>query len=63
MQVYKQMSSNPFKNEITNKLLAYKSYRYIHLNVCKQTTGVKLLLLHSNTWNYLTLRKQMINDK
>ena len=23
----------------------------IHLNVCKQMTDVKLLLLHSNTWN------------
>ena len=27
---------------------------YIYLNVCKQVTDVKLLVLHSNTWNYLT---------
>ena len=27
----------------------YKSYMYIHLNVCKQMIDVKLLLLHSNT--------------
>ena len=31
---------------------------YIHLNVCKQMTGVKLLLLHRNTWNYLTVCKK-----
>ena len=34
---------------------------YIYLNVCKQMTDVKLLLLHSNTWNHLTVCKQMIN--
>ena len=34
---------------------------YIYLNVCKQMTDVKLLLLYSNTWNHLTVRKQMIN--
>ena len=26
---------------------------YTHLNVCKQMVDVKLLLLHSNTWNDL----------
>ena len=30
---------------------------YIYLNVCKQMTDVKLLLLHSNTWNHLTVCK------
>ena len=36
---------------------------YIYFNVCKQMTDVKLLLLHSNTWNHLTMCKQMINGK
>ena len=36
---------------------------YISLNVCKQMTDVKLLLLHSNTWNQLTVCKQMIYSK
>ena len=31
---------------------------YIYLNVCKQMTNVKLLLLHSNTWNHLTVKKK-----
>ena len=35
---------------------------YIYLNVYKQMTDVKLWLLHSNTWNYLTVYKQMINN-
>ena len=29
----------------------------------KQMTDVKLLLLHSNTWNHLTVLKQVINRK
>ena len=29
----KQISSNSFKNEITNKPFTYKSDMYIHLNV------------------------------
>ena len=36
---------------------------YIDLNVCKQMTEGKLLLLHSNTWNHLAVCKQMINSK
>ena len=37
---------------------------YIYLNVCKQMTDVNFfLLLHSNTWNYLTVCKQIINIK
>ena len=36
---------------------------YIYLNVCLQMTDVKLLLLHTNIWNHLTLYKQMINSK
>ena len=32
---------------------------YIHLTVCKQMTDVKLLLLHSNTWNHLTVEKKI----
>ena len=58
----KQISSNAFKNEITNKLFTYKSYMYIHLNVCKQMTDGKLLLLYSNTWNHLTVYKKMSSD-
>ena len=30
---------------------------YIYLNVSKQMTDVKLLLLHSNTWNHLIVCK------
>ena len=30
---------------------------YIYLNVCKQNTDVKLLLLQSNTQNHLTVCK------
>ena len=36
---------------------------YIHLNVCKQMIDVKLLLLHRNIWNHLTLCKEMIKSK
>ena len=32
---------------------------YIHLNVDKQITHVKLLLLRSDTYNHLTVCKQM----
>ena len=32
---------------------------YIYLNVCKQMIEIKLLLLHSNTWNHLTLYKKI----
>ena len=38
---YKQSISNSFKNEIINKLFTYKSYMYIHLNVCKQMINSK----------------------
>ena len=31
--------------------------------MCKQMTNVKLLLLHSNTLNHLTLCEQRINRK
>ena len=30
---------------------------YIYLNVCKQMTDVKLLVIHRNTWNNLTVCK------
>ena len=36
---------------------------YIYLNVCKQMTDVKLLLLLDNTQNHLTVYKQMIKSK
>ena len=29
----------------------------------KQKTDIKLLLSHSNNWNYLTVCKKMINSK
>ena len=30
---------------------------YIYLTMCKQMNGVKLLLLHDDTWNHLTVEK------
>ena len=36
---------------------------HICLNVCKQMTDVKLLLLHGDTQNHLTVCKQMIKSK
>ena len=54
------MSSNSFKNEIYwQTILLHIMCTY--LNMCKQMT-VKMLLLHNNTWNQLTLCKQMINS-
>ena len=35
----------------------------IYLNVCKQMNDVKLLLLHNNTWNHLTVNNEMIDSK
>ena len=35
----------------------------IYLNVCKQMTDVKLLLLYSNSRNHLTVCKQMTKSK
>ena len=32
---------------------------YIYLNVCKWMNDVKLFLLHTNSWNHLTVCKQM----
>ena len=46
--MFKQISSRSFKNWITDKPTSYISYIYISLNVCKQMTDVKLLLLHRN---------------
>ena len=34
---------------------------YDHLSVCKQISDVELLVLYSNTWNHLTMYKQMNN--
>ena len=36
---------------------------YIYLDECKQMTDIELLLLHRNTWNHLTVCKQMISCK
>ena len=47
------------KNEITDRLIGYM---FIYLDVCKQMTGVKLLLLHGNSGNYLDVCKRMINN-
>ena len=33
---------------------------YVYLNAYKQVTDVKLLLLPNNTWNHLTVYKEMI---
>ena len=35
---------------------------YINGNIYKQMIDFELLLLYNNTWNYLTVRKQMINS-
>ena len=35
----------------------------LYLNMCKQMPDVKLLQLHSNSRNYLTIRKQMRKSK
>ena len=51
--VYTQISSNSYKNEVTNNLFTYKLYMYIHLNVCKVMADVKLLLLHSSFKNVI----------
>ena len=63
IHAWKQNSSNSFKNKITFNLFTYKSYMFIHLNVCKQIIYVKLSLLHTNTWRHLTMCKQMIDSK
>ena len=63
IQLCKQISCNSFKNKITYKFFSYKSYMYIHLDVWKQMTDAKLLLLHSNTWNHLTLYIQTVHSK
>ena len=39
--VYKEISSNPFKNKINYKLFTYKSYTNKHLTVSKQMIDVK----------------------
>ena len=36
---------------------------YIYLNLCKKMTDVKFLLFHSNTWDCLTMNKQMIKSE
>ena len=56
----KQISCDSFKKEITNKLFTYKYFVYAHLNMHKQITGTKLLLLHIR--NHFTVSKQMINS-
>ena len=33
MTVCKQMTSDSFKNDVTNKLFAYKSYIYIYIYI------------------------------
>ena len=35
---------------------------YIYLNVRKQMTDVKFLLLDSNTWNHLTVYKEKMSS-
>ena len=47
------------KNETTNHL----HITYIYLNVCKQMTNVKLLLVHGSAVDHLTVCKQMIKSK
>ena len=40
---------------------SFTNHMYIHLNICKQMTDVKLLLLDSNTWNHLTVCKKKMS--
>ena len=56
--MYKQISSNSFKNEITGKFILH--ILYINSNVCKQK-NVKLGMLYIDIWNHLNVWKQMIN--
>ena len=54
--VCKQIISHSYKMKtLTNYSLT--NHMYIHWKVCKQTTNVKLLQLHSNTWNCSTVLK------
>ena len=59
----KQISCNSYKNKNYVQTIRLKTYMYIHLSLCEQMTDFKLLLLPSNTWNQLTVCKQMINSK
>ena len=36
---------------------------YIYLNVCEQVSDLKLFLLHSTSWNHLTMCSQISNSK
>ena len=36
---------------------------YIHLDVCKQMTDIKLLLLHTNAWKPFNCLQKMNNIK
>ena len=44
----KEIGSKSFNNRIICELFTYESYMYIYLDICKQMTDIKLLLLHSN---------------
>ena len=57
--VYKQISSDSFKNEITYKLFTYKSHVYPFKYV-QTMTDFKLLVLYCNTWNHA---KKWLNSK
>ena len=50
--VYKQIISNSFKNDISDKLIWHITYLF----KCVQTND-KLFLLHRNTWNQLSVQK------
>ena len=43
------------------KLVTNYTLSHNYLNVCKQVTDVKLLLLYSNAWNHFIVCEQMIN--
>ena len=53
----KQINSNSFKNEITDKLISYMACTSIAVCV-----NVDLLMLQSNNWNHFTVQKQMSSD-
>ena len=62
MFVCKHICCNTFKKEIYWQI-DFFHIMYIYLNPCKQMTDVKLLVLHINTWNHLTVCKQKMNSK
>ena len=59
--VCKQTNTGLFKNNVANYLLVFQSYVFnINVNKCEQANDYELFVLHRNTWNFLSVCKQMI---